>query len=118
MAIVYGLICKGVTDGKVRFITPSGRIYMWAYGSWRFYYQGDDSTYKSLRGCVGNKSNVFLASTKKLFMDKRVALDPIDYLAVECVGRRLSKNRITHSHQIARFQQNAAVAFGKKSHNA
>lgn len=40
MSIVYGLICKGVNDGKVRFITPSGRIYMWAYGI------GDDFDYR------------------------------------------------------------------------
>ena len=48
-------------------------------------------------------------------MDKRVAFDPIDYFAVECVGRRLSKNRMIHSHQIARIQQDAAVAFGKSA---
>lgn len=39
MSIVHGVIYKGKTDGKVRFVTPSGRVYMWAYGAWRFRHQ-------------------------------------------------------------------------------
>ena len=116
MSIVYGLICKSVTDGKTRFITPSGRMYVWAYGAWRFYYQCYDSTYKALRGYVGNKSNVFLASSRKEFMDKRVALDPIDYWAVEFMGRRFSKGRLFRKGEIAMAHQNVSVAHGKSAH--
>lgn len=114
MSIVYGVIYKGKTDGKSRLVTPSGRVYMWAYGAWRFHHQFNESIYNSLRSCIGNGvSNIYMASSRKLFMEKRVALDPIDYLAVECLGRRLSKRRLLHSHQIERIQQEAAVAFGK-----
>lgn len=114
MSIVHGVIYKGVSDGKTRFITPSGRMYVWAYGAWRFYYQFVDSTYKLIRSAVGKKgSKVFLASSRKVFMEKRVALDPIDYLAVEFMGHRFSKWRLFRNGEIARVQQNAAVAFGK-----
>ena len=82
----HGIIFKA-TDGATRFIMPSGRMYMWAYGAWRFYYQFVDSTYKLIRSAVGKKgSKVFLASSRKVFMEKRVALDPIDYFAVEFMG--------------------------------
>ena len=95
MSIVHGVIYKGVADGKTRFITPSGRMYVWAYGAWRFYYQFVDSTYKLLRSAVGKKgSKVCLASSRKVFMEKRVALDPIDYIAVEFMGHRFSKGRL------------------------
>ena len=114
MSIVHGVIFKCASDGKTRFITPSGRMYVWAYGAWRFYYQFVDSTYKLLRSAVGKKgSKVFLASSRKVFMEKRVALDPIDYLAVEFMGRRFSKERLFRNGEIARVQQNAAVALGK-----
>lgn len=117
MSIVYGVICKGVIDGKVRFITPSGRIYMWAYGAWRFYHQFADSIYKLVRSEVGKKgSKVFLASSSKTFMEKRVALDPNDYFAVEFMGHRFSKRRLLRNGEIAMAQQNAAVAFGKAAH--
>lgn len=33
MSIVRGVIYKGITDGKTRFITPPGRMYVWAYGA-------------------------------------------------------------------------------------
>lgn len=116
MSIVRGVIYKGV-NGKVSFVKPSGRMYVWAYGAWRFKYQFVDSTYKLLRSAVGKKgSNVFLASSRKMFMEKRVALDPVDYLAVEHLGRRLSKSRLLRYEQISRIQQNAAVAFGKAAH--
>ena len=117
MSIVYGVIFKCASDGKTRFITPSGRMYVWAYGSWRFYYQFVDSTYKLLRSAVGKKgSKVFLASSRKVFMEKRVALDPIDYFAVEFMGHRFSKGRLFRKGEIAMAQQNAAVAFGKAAH--
>lgn len=116
MSIVHGLIYKGVTDGKTRFITPSGRMYVWAYGAWRFYYQFVDSTYKLMRSAVGKRgSKVFLASSRKVFMENRVALDPIDYWAVEFMGRRFSKGRLFRKGEIAMAHQKAAVAFGKKS---
>ncbi|UAV84683.1 hypothetical protein [Escherichia phage P817] len=71
MRIVHGVIYKGVADGKTRFITPSGRMYVWAYGAWRFYYQFVDSTYKLISSAVGKKgSKVFLASSRKVFMEK------------------------------------------------
>lgn len=111
MSIVYGVIFKCTSEGKTRFITPSGRTYVWAYGAWRFYYQLVDSTYKLIRSAVGKKgSKVFLASSRKVFMEKRVALDPIDYQAVEFTGLRLSKIRLLRSEQIAMIQQNAAIA--------
>lgn len=95
MSIAYGVIYKSVTDGKTRFITTSGRMHVWAYGAWRFYYQFVDSTYRLIRSAVGKKgSKVFLASSRKVFMEKRVALDPIDYFAVEFMGHRFSKERL------------------------
>lgn len=117
MSTVYGVIFKCASDAKTRFITPSGRMYVWAYGAWRFYYQFVDSTYKLLRSAVGKKgSKVFLASSRKVFMEKRVALDPIDYFAVEFMGHRFSKRRLFRKGEIAMAQQNAAVAFGKAAH--
>lgn len=116
MSIVHGVIYKGKTDGKVRFVKPSGRMYIWAYGAWRFYYQFVDSTYKLLRSAVGKKgSKVFLASSRKVFMEKRVALDPIDYFAVEFMWRRFSKGQLFRKGQISIVQQNAAVAFDKEA---
>lgn len=116
MSIVHGVIFKCASGGNTRFITPSGRMYVWAYGAWRFYYQVVDSTYKLLRSAVGKKgSKVFLASSRKVFMEKRVALDPIDYLAVEFMGHRFSKGRLFRKGEIARVQQNAAVAFAKEA---
>lgn len=112
----HGIIFKA-TDGTTRFIMPSGRMYMWAYGAWRFYYQFVDSTYKLIRSAVGKKgSKVFLASSRKVFMEKRVALDPIDYFAVEFMGHRFSKRRLFRKGEIAMVQKNAASAFGKAAH--
>lgn len=118
MSIVHGVIYKGKTDGKVRFVKPSGRMYIWAYGAWRFCYQFTDSTtYNMIRSSVGNGvSDTYLASSRKVFMEKRVALDPIDYFAVEFTGRRFSKRMLLRKGEIARVQQNAAVAFGKAAH--
>lgn len=117
MSIVHGVIFKVSTGGKARFVTPSGRMYMWAYGAWRFKHQFVDSTYKLLRSTVGKKgSNVFLASSREVFMDKRIALEPIDYQAVDFMGRRLSKDRLLRKGHVARIQQNAAVAYGKETH--
>lgn len=111
----HGIIFKA-TNGTTRFITPSGRMYIWAYGAWRFHYQFVDSTYKLLRSAVGKPgSKVFLASSRKLFMEKRVALDPIDYLAIECIGRRFSKGRLLRKSEIAMAHQNASVAYGKNT---
>lgn len=117
MSIVYGVIYEGLIDGKTRFITPSGRMYVWAYGAWRFYYQFVDSTYNMVRSAVGKKgSKVFLASSRKLFMEKRVALDPIDYFAFEFMGRRFSKGRLFRKGEISMAHQNAGVAYGKEAH--
>lgn len=117
MSIVRGVIYKGITDGKTRFITPSGRLYVWAYGAWRFHHQFADSKYKLVRSAVGkNGSKIFLASSRKVFMEKRVAFDPIDYFAVEFMGHRFSKGRLFRKGDIARVQQNAAAAFGKAAH--
>lgn len=114
MSIVHGVIFRGKTDGKVRFITPSGRIYIWAYGAWRFAHQFYDETYNMIRRSVGNGfSDAYLASSRKVFMEKRVALDPIDYFAVEFMGHRFSKLRMLRKGEIAMAQQNAAVAFSK-----
>uniref|UniRef100_A0AAU6PXL7 Uncharacterized protein n=1 Tax=Escherichia phage ETEP102 TaxID=3117680 RepID=A0AAU6PXL7_9CAUD len=114
MSIVHGVIYNGKTDGKVRFVTPSCRVYMWAYGAWRFQHQFNESIYNSLRSCIGNGvSNIYLASSRKVFMEKRVALDPIDYFAVEFMGHRFSKRRLFRKGEIAMAQQNAAAAFGK-----
>lgn len=94
MTIVNGVIFRGKTDGKVRFITTSGRLYIWAYGAWRFAHQFCDETYNMIRRSVGNGfSDAYLASSRKVFMEKRVALDPIDYQVVESTGIRLSKMR-------------------------
>lgn len=112
----HGVIYKQ-NDGTTRFVTTSGRMYILAYGAWRFYYQFVDSTYKLIRSAVGKKgSKVFLASSRKVFMEKRVALDPIDYFAVEFMGHRFSKGRLFRKGEIAMAQQNAAVAFGKEAH--
>ena len=94
MTIVNGVIFRGKTDGKVRFITESGRLYIWAYGAWRFAHQFNDETYNIIRRSVGNGfSDIYLASSRKVFMEKRVALDPIDYQVVESTGLRLNKMR-------------------------
>lgn len=51
-------------------------------------------------------------------MEKRVALDPIDYFAVEFMGRRFSKGRLFRKGEIAMAQRNAAVAFDKSAHQS
>lgn len=112
----HGIIFKA-TDGTTRFIMPSGRMYIWAYGAWRFKAQIHESMYTSIRSIAGRKgSKVFVASSRKVFMEKRVALDPIDYFAVEFMGHRFSKGRLFRKGEIAMAQQNAAVAFGKAAH--
>lgn len=109
----HGIIFKA-TDETTRFITPSGRMYIWAYGAWRFKAQIHESMYTSIRSIAGRKgSKVFVARSRKVFMDKRVALDPIDYFAVEFMGHRFSKGQLFRNGEIARVQQNAAVSFGK-----
>lgn len=106
----HGIIFKA-TDGTTRFITPSGRMYIWAYGAWRFKAQIHESMYTSIRSIAGRKDGkVFVASSRKVFMEKRVAFEPIDYQAVEFTGLRLSKIRLLRSEQIAMIQQNAAIA--------
>ena len=82
MSTVNGVIYKGITDGKERFVTPSGWVYLWAYGAWRLHHKLDESIYNSLRSRVGNPvSHIYLASSNKVFMEKRVALDPNDYFS-------------------------------------
>lgn len=57
----HGIIFKA-TDGTTRFITPSGRMYIWAYGAWRFKVQMHDATYKMFRRAARLKdSKVFVA---------------------------------------------------------
>ncbi|QXV80827.1 hypothetical protein bas02_0061 [Veterinaerplatzvirus Jeanpiccard] len=106
MSIVYGVVWKDATDGKTRFMTPSGRMYLWAYGAWRFKYQFVDSTYELLRSRVGKKgSKVFLASSRKVFMEKRVALDPSDYFSVKFICHRFSKGRLLSKGEISSVQK-------------
>ena len=116
----HGIIFKA-TDGTTRFIMPSGRMYIWAYGAWRFKTQMHESMYTSIRSIAGRKdSKVFVANSRKVFMDKRVAFDPWDYQYMELCGtnQRMSKSRLLRKGEIARIQQNAAVAFGKSAHQS
>lgn len=105
-----GVIYK-CSDGTTRFVTTSARMYIWAYGAWRFKVQMHYATYNMLlRAARLKDSKVFVAKSRKVFMDNRVAFDPIDYQAVEFTGLRLSKIRLLRSEQIAMIQQNAAIA--------
>lgn len=71
--MIHGVIYKH-TDGTTRFVTTSGRMYIWAYGAWRFKFQMHEPTYKMFRRAVSLKdSKVFVASSRKVFMEKRVA---------------------------------------------
>lgn len=108
----HGIIFKA-TDGTTRFITPSGRMYIWAYGAWRFKVQMHESTYRMFRRAARLKDRkVFFASSRKVFMEKRVALDPWDYQYMELCGtnQRMSKSRLFRRNQVATVQQNAAIA--------
>lgn len=92
----HGIIFKA-TDGTTRFIMPSGRMYIWAYGAWRFKAQMNESTYKMFRRAARLKdSKVFVASSRKVFMEKRVAFEPIDYQYVELssTNQRMSKKSV------------------------
>lgn len=115
----HGIIFKA-TDGTTRFITPSGRMYVWAYGAWRFKALIAESMYISIRGIAGRKdSKVFVASSRKVFMDKRVAFDPWDYQYMELCGtnQRMSKSRLFRRNQVATVQQNTAVAHATEASN-
>lgn len=108
----HGIIFKA-TDGTTRFITPSGRMYIWAYGAWRFKAKIHESMYTSIRSIAGHKdSKVFVASSRKVFMEKRVAFEPIDYQYMELSGtnQRMSKSRLLRRSQVTTSQQVAAVA--------
>lgn len=108
----HGIIFKA-TDGTTRFIMPSGRMYIWAYGAWRFKAQIHESMYTSIRSIAGRKdSKVFVANSRKVFMDKRVAFDPWDYQYMELSGtnQRMSKRRLFRRNHVATVQQNAAIA--------
>lgn len=114
----HGVIYKQ-TDGTTRFVTTSGRMYVWAYGAWRFKAQMHESTYKMFLRAVRLKdSKVFVASSRKVFMDDRVALDPLDYQYMELSGtnQRMSKSRLLRRSQVARVQQNSAVARATEAH--
>lgn len=116
MSIVYGVIAMA-SDGKASFITPSGRVYLWAYGAWRFYFQFDGA-YIIARSSIGKKNRkAFLASSRKVFMEKRVAFDSWDYQYMELsgTGKRMSKSRLFRRDQVAMLHQNAAVAHGEKA---
>lgn len=113
----HGIIFKA-TDGTTRFITPSGRMYIWAYGAWRFKALIAESLYISIRGIAGRKdSKVFVASSRKVFMDKRVALEPIDYIFHSVNGHRMSKRFLLRPKQVATVQQNSAVAHATEASN-
>lgn len=108
----HGIIFKA-TDGTTRFIMPSGRMYIWAYGAWRFKAQMHESTYKMFRRAARLKdSKVFFASSRKVFMEKRVAFEPIDYQYMElsCTNQRMSKSRLLRRSQVTTSQQVAALS--------
>lgn len=110
--MIHGVIYKH-TDGTTRFVTTSGRMYIWAYGAWRFKAQMHEATYKIFRRSARLKdSKVFVASSRKVFMEKRVAFEPIDYQYMELSGtnQRMSKSRLFRRNQVATVQQNAAIA--------
>ena len=111
----HGVIYKQ-TDGTTRFVTTSGRMYIWAYGAWRFKFQHHSSMYLMFRRAARLKdSNVFVAKSRKVFMENRIALDPIDYLFNDFTGRRLLKSLVGRHNQLASVQQNSAVAHSKEA---
>lgn len=106
----HGVIYKQ-NDGTTRFVTTSGRMYIWAYGAWRFKTQMHDATYKMfLRAAQLKDSKVFVASSHRVFMEKRVAFEPFDYEFHDFTGRRMSKSRLLRRSQVTTSQQVAAVA--------
>lgn len=115
----HGIIFKA-TDETTRFITPSGRMYIWAYGAWRFKAQIHESMYTSIRRIAGRKgSKVFVASSRKVFMEKRVAFEPLDYQYMKLSGtnQRMSKSRLVRRSQVATSQQVEAVAHATEASN-
>lgn len=115
----HGIIFKA-TDGTARFIMPSGRMYILAYGAWRFKAQIHESMYTSIRSIAGHKdSKVFVANSRKVFMDKRVAFDPWDYQYMELCGtnQRMSKRRLFRRNQVATSQQVEAAAHATEASN-
>lgn len=108
----HGVIYKQ-NDGTTRFVTTSGRMYIWAYGAWRFKAKIHESMYTSIRSIAGHKdSKVFVANGRKVFMDKRVAFDPWDYQYMELCGtnQRMSKRRLFRRNQVAIVQQISALS--------
>ena len=113
----YGVIYKQ-TDGTTRFVTASGRMYVWAYGAWRFKCDVHDSIYRIFRRAARLKdSKFFVASSRKVFMEKRVAFEPIDYQYMELSGtnQRMSKSRLLRRSQVTTSQQVAALSHAKES---
>lgn len=77
-----------------------------------------EATYRMFRRAVGLKgSKVFVASSRKVFMDKRVAFEPFDYEFHDFTGRRMSKSRLLRRSQVATSQQVAAVAHATEASN-
>lgn len=112
----HGIIYKHHTDGTTRFVTTSGRMYIWAYGAWRFKFQHHESMYSMFRRAARLKdSKVFVASSCKVFMEKRVAFEPIDYQFHDFTGRRMSKSRLLRRSQVTTSQQVAALSHAKES---
>lgn len=108
----HGVIYKQ-TDGTTRFVTTSGRMYIWAYGAWRLKAQMHESTYEMFRRATRLKdSKVFVASSRKVFMEKRVAFEPLDYQYMELSGtnQRMSKSRLVRRSKVATSQQVAALS--------
>ena len=113
----HGIIFKA-NDGTTRFITQSCRMYIWAYGAWRFKVQMHEVTYRMLRLAARLKdSKVFVASSRNVFMDKRVAFEPIDYQYMELSGtnQRMSKSRLLRRSQVTTSKQVAALSHAKES---
>lgn len=111
----HGVIYKQ-NDGTTRFVTTSGRMYIWAYGAWRFKTQMHESTHKMFRRAARLKdSKVFVASSRKVFMEKRVALDPIDYQFHDFTGRRMSKSRLLRRSQVTTSQQVSALSHAREA---
>lgn len=110
-----GVIYKH-SDGTTRFVTTSCRMYIWAYGAWRFKVQMHEETYNMfLRAARLKDSKVFVAKSRKVFMEKRIALDPWDYQFMELSGLKFSKSLRVSARDIVIIQQNSAVAHAKET---
>lgn len=60
-------------------------------------------------------SKAFVAKSRKVFMEKRIALDPWDYQFMELSGLKFSKSLRVSARDIVIIQQNSAVAHAKEA---